>query len=391
MREKKLPTIAEVANYSAGAQPWSGTPTKIAPPTVYFDKGKFPADAYAAQWQNYLEHYLQRQIERSAQYPFRNWSECASNTLSNGNARWSFNRRMGVAAMVAGNTNNTIYYFQEFNENAAGAPLSLVVSPASGTFEPWDVESIDDTFATTAAYGWLVVGDNATAPTKTSWKISSAGVGTELTSPVSGIIPVICKDKTTGYFYAFAADTNRSVLVHGPDMANTWTVLGQRGAGAPAPTGAMRAAAANGLLLLAYTSGSATVERISTGAFSRTVLTPFSDTSATYDVCYSPQMAAFMALTRNGRYRFTDPASTVETTLHTPGVALGGCLHETGSATWTAQWVEVMPYYGDTPHILMFGDFAAGTVGTRMAFDGSALWFLQSKGGTKRLFRSGRL
>lgn len=388
MREKRL-DIATNTNYATG--PTAGQPTKIAPPLANVGDGKIPGEAYGAQWQNYVEFYLQKQIEVSAIVPFRNWIEFPS-MGSFGTPilpRFAFNKAIGRTA-VANFISNKLSYIPEFVEASGGLPLTLTFAPAAGAFFPIDVAALDD--PTTPS--WIVVGANSTAATKSIWNVSASGALTELTSPVSGEVQRITRDKTTGYFYALAADTNRSVLVRGPLPGDTWSVLGQRGAGAPiTPSPDMQIAAANGLLLVAYTvtpgSTQVTVERIATGAFSRTVLTPFSETTATLDVVYSPQMGTFLLLTKGKTHRFTDPVAGIESFSHT-GVTtpLLGTLHETGPVLADAGAVSVVPWVGDAPHKLAFGDFAAGTTPTQIRFDGSAIWFLQTKAGSVRFFRS---
>jgi len=397
MREKRL-DIATNTNYATG--PTTGQPTKIAPPAVNTTDGKIPGQAFGAQWQNYVEHYLQRQIEVSAIVPFRNWIELPlSSIIVPAQSRLAFNKYAGLTMMVrGGGANNSWYYMQELLEPSAAAPQPYNVTPAAGNFVAKGVAAVEDP----TSPSWLVVGTNTTAPTKTIWKVVSFGAATEVTSPVSGSVELICRDATTGYFYAFAADTNRSVLVHGPATSDTWSVLGQRGAGAPAPSSTnMQVAAANGLLLLAYTvtpgSTQATVERISTGAFSRTVLTPFSDTSTVLDVIYSPQMGNFMLLTRDHTFRFADPNSGVEpfSNDHPYETAIGfvsagvGCLHSTGPVYTDAHMLVVNPWLGDPPQRAMFGSTAnIPSVDNLLRYDGSAIWFIRSLGGTPRVFRT---
>jgi len=401
MREKRL-DIATSTNYATGGAGVVGTPTKVAPPASHATDGVVPGLAFGSQWENYIHHYLQKQIEISSQVPFRNWIEFTgmSSIAYAQTSRFAFNKYIGMTFMVRGSgAGNSWYYLNELPQPSAGAPQTYPVTPAVGTFVARGVAAIED--PTTPS--WLVVGSNATDPTKTLWKILPFGVSdTEVVSPVSGAVELICKDKTTGYFYAFAADANRSVLVHGPATSDTWSVLGQRGAGAPAPSAAnMYCAAANGLLYLAYTttpgSTQATVEKITTGAFTRTALTPFSSTSAILDVIFSPQIGAFMLLTKANTYRFfSDPALGFETFPHsTPySNAIGsswvtsGCLHETGSVYQDGNVLLVTSWLGDAPHLAYFADFGIPSSSHVLRFDGSAIWMIKDESSVPRVFRS---
>ncbi len=396
MREKRL-DIATNSVYSTG--PTAGQPTKIAPPTAFALDGIVPGEAFGAQWSNYVEYYLQRQIEISSQVPFRNWTELPGmgSIVAPATTRFAFNRYDGSSFMVrGGGAGNSWYRIQEMLQASGGTPAAYTVAPAVGTFVARDVAAIEH--PTTPS--WLVVGSNSGATTKTIWKIVPNGADTEVTSPVAGSVELIVKDKTTGFFYAFAADTNRSVLVHGPATSDTWSVLGQRGSGAPAPTSAgMFCAAANGLLLLAYTttpgSTQVTVERIATGTFSRTVLTPFSSTAKTFDVIYSPQMSAFMLLTTANTYRFSDPSGGFDTFPNTapyfantsvpPGA---GCLHETGPIYQDGNGLILSAWLGDAPYLLAFGVSGIPSTNHVIRFDGSCIWFVKDESATPRVFRS---
>jgi hypothetical protein len=403
MREKRL-DLASNANYATG--PVTGTPTKIAPPTVNFSDGKIPDQAFGAQWQNYIEYYLQRQIEISAQVPFRNWQEYAGvgstsglsgGSGSVGNVRAAFNKRTGDTYFTKG-ANNSAHWVLEVQPDPGTTSLpSVSFTPAAGTFVCKGVASVEDS----TDPSWLFVGSNSTAPTKTIFK-RTLSADTEVTSPVSGGVELICKDRTTGYFYAFAADTNRSVLVHGPNTSDTWSVLGQRGAGAPAPAyNSMYCTAANGLLLLAYTttpgSTQITVERMVTGTFSRTVFTGFSSTSKVLDVAFSPQFGEFMLMAADGVRRFADTSSGF--TLVTAGYptaalapvlgVVSGCLHDTGAAVIGDGRLFVQPWLGDPSHLMQFDPSGPPSGLNKVLFDGSSLWLLfATTGGATRIARS---
>lgn len=400
MREVKLPALAETTNYSSGVG--IGTPTKVAPPSLFQTEGKQPDQGFGSQWQNYLENALQKQIERSAQLPFRNWQEVLAVPTTASPPRFAFNRYLG-ATLIANGVNNSIKYIQEFVEASAGAPLGVTVAPAAGNFVPKDVASLENIPAA-GAKDWVVVGSNSTAPTKTIWEIGRTS-HFELTSPVSGSVECVCRDAVTGKLYAFAADTNRSVLVR--DIGGTWTALGQRGSGAVAPAvGSTFCFANNGTLGFAYqTGGGTTVEKINTTSFSVTAVA-VEASSAPLDIRWSPQLGLWMVLTNknahtSGSLTSFTPVNTTVAEQPMPKSVDGGCLHESGVAAWSngstgwslagAGYLYVQDYIGYPPHVLNFGSFPSnGSTGVSVSFDGSALWFMLDKSGTKRLFRSMR-
>jgi len=395
MREKRL-DIATNLNYASG--PTVGQPTKIAPPLSVSTDGARPGDAFGAQWMNYILSNYQKQIEISAQNPFRNWQEITgvgSSSLhggSTGSRRFAFNETLG-ATIASRGQNNTVYYLPELPLTSAGTPLTTTFTPASGTFVPKDVAAINDPNSP----GWIVVGSNSTS-NKGTWRVGLTLTKTEDASLVAGSVELICKDATTGYFYAFAADTNRSVLVRGPLWGDTWSVYGTRGAGAPAPTNGMFCAAANGLLLLAYNTSpgsmQVTVERIPTPTAPtplQVAYTPFSDTSALLDVIYSPQMNRFMVRTTAKTHRFSDPTAGVESVTHPflTGTPPAGCLHSTGSVIVDGHGLGLSTWFGDPVRRIMFGDVTVvPSTAHHVRFDGSALWFVKDESGTPRLFRS---
>lgn len=51
-------TWAENANFAAGVDPWSGTPTKVAPTTQTRDEGFVPEEPLSAEQTNYLFHFF---------------------------------------------------------------------------------------------------------------------------------------------------------------------------------------------------------------------------------------------------------------------------------------------------------------------------------------------
>lgn len=410
MREVKLPTLASLDNYSQG--PTAGFPTKIAPPTANLTNGKIPGEGFGAQWQNYIEAAVQRQLERNAQLPFRNFIDLRqldSSTVLTATSRLAFSRWAG-ATLAATGANNAVYYYQEILETTGGppSPLSITLAPALGTFLAKDVVEVP-TPATTGVKPWLVVGTNATAPTKTIWEIGRDNSKTEITSPVSGSVELITRDRTTGIFYAFAADTNRSVLVRN-NGTGVWTVLGTRGAGAPAPTVAsMYATANNGVIGLAYTSGAnAVVERITASGFSVVANTIESINSTVLDLRWSPQQQVFMLLTTARTWVSTDLSIATWSLANNGSGAMtqtaipatGGCLHDSGLAIWHndgsptwgvggGSYLMVQDYLNQDPHVVSFGAYSGtASTGVVMRFDGSAIWFVLDRSGTKRTYRS---
>lgn len=409
MRETKLSPLAENVNYALGVA--TGMPTKLPPPIVNQASGKFPDQGFAAQWQNYIEHHFQRQIERSAQLPFRNFSEIGTVPATTSIPRFSFNKAIG-ATLIANGVNNAVQYYQEFLD---AVPITFV--PTSGTFVPKDVAAVDDPLSDASSRAWIVVGSNSTAPLRAIWEVRRDNTTVELTMPSAGSVELIAKDYTTGDFYAFAADTNRSVYKRDP-FSGLWSALGQRGSGAVAPTQSMSCAANNGTLLLFYSIGGSNdprVEVINTTSFSSTTVTIPNGSigGAALDVRWSPQLQAFMFLGQRGRWTTSTPLVDVSYQLRTqfdnpsstglvfPGSSLvggnqsilGGCLTDTGAAAYGSAvtgsaYLAVQDWIDSAPHMLAFGNLATSTTGVYCRFDGSAIWFCIDKAGSKRLFRS---
>lgn len=388
MRELKLPTLASLDNYNFTA--FSGTPTKIAPPVGYFENGKAPDRGFGAQWQNYIESAFQKQIELSAQLPFRNFVEIAAIPATTTQPRFSFSPYVGMT-FVANGVNNSPKYFQEFLEAAAGpVPLGITLSPAAGNFVPKDLVNNYSL--------WVFVGSNSTATTKTIWEVDPIlNTFTEKTSPVSGSVECVCRDPVTGDIYAFAADTNRSVLKR-DHTTGTWSAIGTRGAGATAPSNGSYCAAYNDVLILANDHTNPAVDKITVSPFAVTVHTlSLTDTTTLLDCRWSDPLQSFMVLTQRGWYVFADPATTIGTYSNldpaTANVATGGCLTNTGAVGWrqtpTNQALYIRTWPGEAGGQMKFGaDVASPSTGVFVRYDGSAIWFMIDKSGTKRLFRS---
>jgi hypothetical protein len=396
MREKKLDQLASNTNYATGVA--VGTATKIAPPTVNVTDGKVPGDGFGAQWQNYVEHYLHKQIERSARLPFQNFKEVQDLPAVTSTPRFAYDPYCGFV-LVANGVNNTVYAYPEFGiENdvyAGGAgPIPISLSPSNGPFAPKCVVAL----SSATAPQFFVGGTNAAATTKTVWIIDAAGGSSEQTMPVAGSVELLCQDAVTGHIYAFAADTNRSVLKR-DSGTGVWTAIGQRGAGADAPTSADYCAANGGILILAQDSTSThLVEKFTTSPYARTIHSiNVGDATTVLGCRWSPQLEAFMSLTQSGWYVFADPAGSIQTWPCNDAGAIytmnGGCLTETGCFTWTngnACKAFARTWPGETPIALKFSDFSNAETGFLARYDGGALWFMTDRSGTKRLYRSSR-
>jgi hypothetical protein len=396
MREKKLSQLAGNTNYATA--PFTGQPTKIAPPSQHITDGKVPGLAFGAQWQNYIEYYLQKQIERSAVLPHRNWQDVSSVLpATTSTPRFAHNRKAGFT-MVANGVNNSVKYYQELLDPQGGsAPLGVTLAPASGTFVPKCVVAFEDPISN--QYAFFVGGSNSTATTKTLWRINQNATTTEIAAPTGGSIEVLAMDPETLEVFGFIADANRSMCKL-DTAANTLSSITQRSGAYQTPAVASTfAAAGNGRLIHAFTPGGGFVqwEYTNTGTISwnSREYSGGVDTSLVLDARYSPILGVYMVLTSNKLITFTDPAGTVTTTAHTgyAGGAItleGGCLTDTGWVGYNdgdGANLFVVPYVGDTVYAAKYGGMG-DTTGVFARYDGSAVWFMQDRGGTKKLFRT---
>lgn len=394
MRERKLGELAGNLNYPAGGNPWNGLPTKIAPPSTYITNGKWPGDAFAAQWQNYIENTLHRQIEVSAQIPFRNFTDLSAVLPAlTSTPRFAYNRKAG-ATMVANGVNNSVKYYQDLlDAQGTAAPLGVTLSPSSSPFIPKCVIA----YEAVGLDGWFVGGQGATA-TKSIFRIGRNGAQTEITTPFSGSIECLTSDPETGDTYGFVADANRS-MIKLDRFTNGVTSITQRGGSFATPAVASTYAATGaGWLIHALTPGGGFVQWEYTSTSSIAWNSAYSgvlDTSIVLDARYSVQLGLFMVLTSDKLITFATPAGAVQTYSHIGygggTITLeGGCLTDTGFVGYNdgdGQTLLVCSWPGDVPFALKYGGMG-DTTGVFARYDGSAIWFMQDRSGTKKLFRS---
>lgn len=407
MRETRLPRLVDT--YGAGLGAWTGTPTKIAPPTPNLSYGYIPEQAYGAQWRNYLDDLARRQIERGAQVPLRNFLEISSRPVLTATSRACYSRYSGVT-FFATSANNSVQYVQDLVEDAgSNAARTLTVTPAAGTFVIKGVE-IDDNNEDDPKV--LFVGSNSTAPTKTLWQYGFQSAPIEATSPVSGSVELIVADRSVTAdeqyrgisnvdHYAFAADTNRSVLKRNTGTG-AWTVIGTRGAGAPAPDlTTMYAAAGAGTLVLAYKATNPVVETMSTaGGFTSATVTTLDSgsTSDVRDARYSTQLAQFLVAAGGTVYRFVTPSVKVSSSIGNLGSGGGpafSCLTDVAlavgspGASGNGNHVRISSYFGELPYSFALGELENNTTKIEaLLYDGNAIWVTTIRSGARRCFRS---
>ncbi len=426
MRKLKLPELAGKPIYTG-----LGGNTKVAPASLYLSEGKRPGDGFGAQWQNYIENALQAQIEMNARVPFGNFEEVSAPAASYPAPRVAHNKSLGMTLFVA-SENNTLRYYQNLVRLVSSAMPTVTLTPALGTFVPKDVAAMDNTSdPATASKDWVVVGSNASAPTKTIWHISRSGAHVEATSPVSGSVEHVCQAKAFNQFsssldrtFALAADTNRSLLFC-DEGTTTWSVVGQRGAGALVGINAVFLAVgyvpnlSNRRVVIAYQSGGNTVvESYNPSAFTTVGATVTVETSSTpRDVRWSDVLQKFILLTNKAVYTSSDGAVWAQANIflgpyYTAGGAGygsmaipkandGGCVHETGVAHWTngstgysaagSGQMTVQDYLDSEqlPQVHGFGTFPTNSdSGSFVRYDGSALWFGRSESATLKYSRS---
>lgn len=389
MRSKRLPSLGGNTNYSVGTR--VGLPSKVLPPD--FPNGKTPSAKYAAQWQNYIEYWLQQQIEVSAAAPFQNWTLIKGGAAPTFNSTspspgLAYNGAVGATLITNLNVNNTVYIVP----NLYAAIIARTLAPAAGAFTPQDCAYDKITKA------WWVIGVNTSAPTKTIWKLTG-GTQTEITCPVSGVIERVTIDKTTGIAYVFVSDTLRTVLNY---VGGVWSFHSTRGSSvSPAKSvavnnGEILVSAGAGTSLEVYTGGSGAGSTGGTWT-TRTDVALSGDTFK--KVYYSKSQEQWYVLGDASGFSVLDTAlpghfvstlwtdsdnvASLNSTLHGMGYANPGLLSNT-------QYISIAP---DLPPLAQAYDnyqAHAAWTGTSLHYDGSAIYALFQVSGAQDLFRSGR-
>jgi hypothetical protein len=388
MREKKILQVASNTNYATG--PRTGFPTKVPPPSVNVTDGAVPGSKYAAEWINYHQHYWQKQIECSAQIPFRNFTELTEGGLyTTTPPKCAYHPQLGATLFVGGET-DTAQYLQDFPDLTGGTALrAIAFTPAVGNFVPKCVAAVNDPNAPK----WCV-GGNATLGTNLIFEVDALGATTELTHAAVAEVANMAVDRTTGILYALAGT---SVLARDAGTG-AWTVIGSRsGGGSPAASATTFFAVGNGVAIVAYNNGTHTTYDYMTltPTFAKNGVVTIDADSAVYDACYSPQLGAFMILAPKGLYVINTPGGSIQTFANSnndpssPPTADGGVLTDSGCVTWlnSINVLYVRSWPGDAAHALKYGPF--GSAGQAMTlFDGSAVYLRTDFSSTYRLFRS---
>ncbi len=380
MRERKLDQISSNANYATGG--FIGAPTKITPPAAAFTDGAVPDRAYGAQWKNYVDHYLQRQIEVSALLPYRNWGPpCIAPSVwgtSTIRFRAAHNPYHGATLLIpsSASAGTGVQLVPEIDFAFVDTELTLNFTPIALTanFAPRCVTSRSH-----ADDGWYVGGANAVSPTQTIWQVNPDLTTALRTSAVSGSVEHIMYDRVvSNVYYALAADTNRTLLIRNNGTGN-FDAVGNRGSGSFAPSATLNhAAAANGVIVVARTTGTnLEVHYMTASPFTFNTKT-IAATGTILDCTYSPQLGKWMILTTNNWYVFADPSQTNYETFSnkdtsTPALNItGGCLTDTGHVSWangSRSGLVIRDWPGATPLIVRNTyDFEW------VRYDGSAIW-----------------
>lgn len=400
MRDKKLSPIASNSTYSSG--PFAGSATQVLPPVGAFSDGKMPEAKWAAQWQNYIESAIQKQVDRSARLPFGQFQDVTpglSVNIADGTGPYFFayNKEIG-ATLIASRLSNQAQYLQEIVElNPSTDDIRIVVFTATaGNFVPRCVASVDDLVAPF----WIVGGSASLAPDKTIHEVTVSGTtlaSVEKSLPTIGTVENIAIDATTGIAYALVADSDRSVLVRNMSTG-VWSLLGIRGGSAQSPSaGSTFFAANNGELVIGYTATNAHIEYINVSPFTRTVRQLDAHGTAVLDVIWSAELGAWSLLTTGTWYTFAEPDGALQSnksTVNNPSLftsASGGCLTSTGCVTWVAllERVYVRDWPGERAQVFKFGHSGTTCVVGFARYDGSAIWLYTDRLGIDmKLYRS---
>ncbi len=386
MRTKKLPTTASLVNYDTG--PRIGLATKIVPPTANFTNGKVPSAKHAAQWQNYLEYWLQQQVEVGAAVPYQNWTSISNVTAVSGTTpSFSYNSTTGSTLVSGIATANAVGIISDVTR----AMFSRTITPAAGTFVPRD-----NCFDPINKY-WIVVGSNSSATSKSIWQMT-ANTQTEITAPAAGTIDRVTCDRTTGICYAFLSDTNRTVLSNA--AAGVWAVHSTRTNVANAAT----SVAANNGEMLVVESANGPIQYYSSGAWAfRSDVCVFGDTQASKKVFYSKAQESWLISADVSGFTV---AATAAAGAHTTTAWVGSenkasassCLHEMGYANFGLGGTTASLYLQTDldlplkPQAKAYDSVGSGASwgAAAMYYDGSALYLYITLSAAAQLYRSMR-
>lgn len=374
-----------------------------------------PGAAFAAEWENYLKFHAQKQANLSASIPFRNFFSVPLSAAFGAAVepfRCAHSPLEGITFFVT-QTNNTIFYVPDAAIDQTMGVFTLL--PAAGDFTPRDVAVNRD--------GMIIfVGSNSTNTARNIWvskPLHAAGLFYEVTNPVAaGTIDRVTVDAATGHAYLFLSDTDRSVLrINNGNNEDEIALVGTRGSGAKAAS-ACEFAVYNGTIVAAYRNDSGNLEiQYSSEPYSTWTTRTF----ATHNgftpgvgcpVRYSETYDCWMLMGVNPTPGFgsevlymTSPSAPATAV---PSRQLGGygvydgahALTDVGSASLDLSTLPVPRgrlWLRDS--IDSTRDLFAVSLGVQfdannnhcVRYDGSALWVMTEKGGTKRLCRSLRV
>jgi len=196
MRKRDVPLFASNRLHSD-----VGAPTKAEPPSTFFEKGHVPGMGWPALWENYVKHYLHRQVARAATLPLLNWQEVFGEAGTDVPAVGGPAVRSATGRTFFGNNRdandvNVVHY--------AGPSLNLgtvSLSPASGDFLPRSIARSGDVIAvggrndTVALAGVFLLTEQAANATPSVAEVTGV-IGTA-DSPT-----FVVTDETSGYIYA---------------------------------------------------------------------------------------------------------------------------------------------------------------------------------------------
>src|SRR5690606_6301455 len=196
MRKRDVPLFASNRLHSD-----VGAPTKAEPPSTFFEKGHVPGMGWPARWENYVKHYLHRQVARAATLPLLNWQEVFGEAGTDVPAVGGPAVRSATGRTFFGNNRdandvNVVHY--------AGPSLNIgtvSLSPASGDFLPRSIARSGDVIA--------VGGRNDTVALAGVFLLTEqAANATPSVAEVTGVIGTadsttfVVTDETSGYIYA---------------------------------------------------------------------------------------------------------------------------------------------------------------------------------------------
>ena len=274
-----LPTFATDANYPAGTDPWSGTPTKVKPALAVTAPGHMPNTEWPSQWENWWKANVAEHLALAADAAALNWS---ANTVVDLTQPFTHAKLIQFGERMAGVLNTTL------GKTATGGFLSWI--PGGGTYGAAGPLTDLVTDHTT-----ILVTDGSLVSKTTNVGDAFSGAGT-LANVDANLYHKL------GYFNGVWCAMTADKLTFDADLSGTWT---NGNAQIPSSWAGIHPreikSSPNELLILPDTSASKPVIRSTNGSTFSEAGTITSPGAVIASMAYSPAKNQWAAITITGK------------------------------------------------------------------------------------------